>query len=62
MTKADLTRRYDWSINGAYNTMDAAGEGMIGFEQIQRFCRLNGYCPSDQEVNAIIRRMDVDAD
>ena len=61
-TKRDLSRRTDWTDQTAFHSIDSARDGFLGFENILAFCRLNGFRPSDSEVIAIVRRMDVDAD
>jgi Ca2+-binding EF-hand superfamily protein len=60
--KADLKRRVDWTLNRAFASIDVARDGFITFSSLLNFCRLNGYNPSENEVIAMVRRLDVDAD
>ena len=62
MLKQDLARRYDWSTSAAFGTLDRLRLNAIDHSSVNSFVRLNGYYPSDQELVAIIRRLDVDAD
>lgn len=60
--KADLKRRYDWTLNRAFASIDVARDGFVTFSSLLNFCRLNGYNPTENEVIAMVRRLDVDAD
>ena len=62
VAKIDLKRRPDWCITAAFNTIDLLQKGFICAESIVRFCALNGFHPSINEVNAIVRRLDANAD
>jgi Ca2+-binding EF-hand superfamily protein len=60
--KAELKRRYDWTLNRAFASIDSIHEGFINFSSLLNFIRLNGYNPTENEVIAIVRRLDCDAD
>lgn len=60
--KAELKRRYDWTLNRAFASIDSVHEGFINFSSLLNFIRLNGYNPTENEVIAIVRRLDCDAD
>ena len=62
MIKRDLLRRYDWTNQVAFNSVDIYKDGFLDFNSITQFCRQSGYNASESEVIAIIRRLDVDAD
>ena len=42
--------------------MDEANEGDINPDNLRAFFKSNGYYPTEDEVIAIVRRLDVDAD
>ena len=46
----------------AFSSIDIAKDGYITFGSILNFCRLNGYYANENEVIAIVRRLDIDAD
>ena len=60
--KADLKRRIDWTLMRAFSSVDIARDGFLTFGSILNFCRLNGYYASENEIIAIVRRLDIDAD
>ena len=60
--KRDLLRRYDWTNQVAFNSVDSMRDGFFAFNSLIHFCRSNGYNASECEVIAMIRRLDVDAD
>jgi len=62
MSKINMFKQADWCDSRAFNSIDPTREGVINFHNMLQFCRLTGYRVSDQEVVAMIRRMDIDAD
>ena len=60
--KHDLKRRMDWNNMKAFQTIDNRGEGVLNYNNIMNFCRMNSFRASEAEVIAIVRRLDVDAD
>ena len=60
--KTELKRRIDWTLMRAFSSIDIAKDGYITFGSILNFCRLNGYYANENEVIAIVRRLDIDAD
>ena len=46
----------------AFQTIDSRGEGFLNFNNIMNFCRMNSYRPSESDIIAVIRRLDIDAD
>ena len=60
--KVDLQRCYDWTVRGAFETVDICNEGYLSEESIRRFLLVNSYNPTQQELDAIIRRLDADCD
>ena len=61
-SKAELQKRYDFSTLAAFDSVDTLRRGCITNEAVQSFLKVNGYYATEQEVIAIIRRLDVDAD
>lgn len=62
MLKRDLLRRYDWTNQVAFNSVDMHRHGFLCFNTILHFCRASGYNAQECEIIAVIRRLDVDAD
>lgn len=60
--KRSLRSRADWSDMRAFQTIDSRGEGVLNFNNIMNFCRLNGFRATESQVIAIVRRLDEDAD
>ena len=60
--KNQLLMRFDWNPNVAFQSCDANHEGFITYKSLQIFLRLNGYFAPDEEILAIVRRIDADAD
>ena len=60
--KHNLKRRVDWSNMKAFQTVDNRGEGMLNYNNIMNFCRMNSFRASEAEIIAIVRRLDIDAD
>jgi Ca2+-binding EF-hand superfamily protein len=57
-----LALRYDWSNRAAFETVDSLRDLALNNRNIQSFLRVNGFYATDNELVAIIRRLDVDAD
>lgn len=57
-----LVRRHDFSTYASFRTLDLLNEGEVNMNNLRSFLRSNGQFPSDEEVIAIIRRLDCDAD
>lgn len=62
MLKMHLISRHDWDPLKAYNAIDVTNDGYLNHRNIQQFQRNNGHFASDQELIAIVRRLDADAD
>ena len=60
--KGDLENRYDWSPLAAFRTVDRFTDSFIDKFNLGRFFRNAGHFASDVEIQAIIRRFDMDAD
>jgi Ca2+-binding EF-hand superfamily protein len=60
--RAELRQRYDWSSAAAFSAIDSLRENAINHRNLAAFMKLNGYYPTESEVVAIIRRLDIDAD
>ena len=60
--RKDLERRHDFSTYGCFRVVDDLNEGDINPNNLRAFFKNNGYYPTEDEVIAIIRRLDVDAD
>ena len=53
-------KQFDY--NGAFNSVDDWNYGYIDKKNLKSFFRKHGHLASNEEVMAIIRRMDMDAD
>ena len=60
--RKDLEKRHDFSTYDCFKAVDAFNEGRISPESARAFFKNNGYFPTEDEVIALIRRLDVDAD
>jgi Ca2+-binding EF-hand superfamily protein len=49
-------------MQSAFETIDAQGDGYLTGNSINRFLKVNGYTATPSELEAIIRRLDADAD
>lgn len=58
----DLNKRPDFSTYAAFRTIDRHNEGCINMANLQDFFRGFGNYLVEQEVFAIIRRIDTDGD
>ena len=57
-----MKRRFDWSLNRAFASIDVARDGFVTFSSLLNFFRLNGYNALESELIAIVRRLDCNAD
>lgn len=57
-----LATKVDWNPYSAFRMIDAAGEGVLNYRNIQDFLRNLGHYANDQQVIGIVRRFDSDAD
>jgi Ca2+-binding EF-hand superfamily protein len=60
--RKDLEKRHDFSTHGCFRAVDDLNEGDINPDNLRAFLKSNGYYPTEDEVIAIVRRLDVDAD
>lgn len=60
--KTELNARYDWNIRAVFEAVDMYGEGVLTPDAIRRYMKVNGYTPTENEVDAIIRRLDSNCD
>lgn len=60
--RKDLARRHDFSTYGCFRAIDDLNEGDFKPDNIRAFLKNNGYYPTEDEVIAIVRRLDLDAD
>ena len=60
--KQELEVRYDYSPKAAFKSVDDINYGYIDASSLKRFLKNAKYLPSDRELAAIIRRLDLDAD
>lgn len=60
--KKDLQSAPDFSYENAYREINAEGIEIIDHTSIENFLRKNGFAPTEEELTAIIRRIDVSAD
>lgn len=54
--------KFDWSMHNAFSTVDVTREGFLNYRNIQSFLRMNGQFATDEQVIAMVRRLDADAD
>jgi Ca2+-binding EF-hand superfamily protein len=60
--RIDLTRRHDFSTFACFRSVDDMNEGDVNPDNLRTFFKNNGYYPTEEEVIAIVRRLDLDAD
>ena len=60
--RKELEKRHDFSTYACFRAVDELNEGDINPENLRAFFKTNGYIPTEDEVIAIVRRLDVDAD
>ena len=58
----EMNRRPDYSVFAAFRTVDRYQEGSINISNLQEFFRGFGNYLVEQEVFAVVRRMDTDGD
>lgn len=56
--RKDLQRRHDFSTYSCFRSIDEGNEGEINVDNARAFLKRNGHYPREEEVIAIIRRMD----
>lgn len=62
ISKRDLALRYDFSIVAGFSVIDYPSSSFLSREKIYSFLRRNGKMVFDDDIDAILRRMDVDGD
>lgn len=62
MLVRDLERAPDYSIQAAFRTIDCHNEGYINLANLTHFFKKHGDYLIQNEVYAILRRIDVDGD
>ena len=60
--KHQLQSKFDWNLHSAFQCVDTTREGFLSYRNIQTFLRLNGQFGADEQIIAMVRRMDADAD
>lgn len=60
--RKDLAKRHDFSTYQCFRTIDSLNEGEINPGNIRQFFKSNGHYPSEDEIIALVRRLDYDAD
>lgn len=60
--RKDLVRRHDFSTYACFRAVDDLNEGEINAGSIRGFLKQAGHFPTEEEVAAIVRRIDSDAD
>ena len=62
LLKQELEVRYDYSSRSAFKTVDDINYGFVDASSLKRFLKNAKHIPSERELAAIIRRLDLDAD
>jgi Ca2+-binding EF-hand superfamily protein len=60
--KQEITVCYDFTPENTFHFIDDFSYGYIDFSNLKRFLKKNGYIPSNKDLAAIIRRLDLNAD
>ena len=60
--KSQLQSKNDWSLHAAFQALDVTREGFLNYRNIHQFLAMNGSIVADQQVIAMVRRLDADAD
>lgn len=60
--RKELGRRHDFSTYACFRAIDDLNKGGIDPDNLKTFFKSNGYYPTESEVIAVVRRLDVDAD
>ena len=58
MLKYNLHNSVDWNTKASFNTIDNNREGLLNNENIRTFLSLNYYEASEDELRAIVRRIE----
>ncbi|OMJ95043.1 hypothetical protein SteCoe_1748 [Stentor coeruleus] len=60
--KQDLASRYDFSMISAFSLLDFPSTSFITRDKLYSFLRRNGKLVYDDDIDALLRRMDIDGD
>ncbi len=60
--RRDLVKRHDFSTYACFRSVDELNEGEINIDNMRAFLKKAGHYPTEEEVVAIIRRLDLNAD
>jgi hypothetical protein len=60
--KQEITLMYDYSHADAYSAIDDFNYGYVDFSNLKWFLKKNGFIPTNKDLAAIIRRLDLNAD
>lgn len=60
--RKDLARRHDFSTYSCFRAIDSLNEGCINPDNLRAFFKSSGHYPTEDEIMALIRRLDFDAD
>lgn len=60
--RLELTRQRDFNTMEAFKSIDCEGKSKVNAEMIRRFLVKCGWSPFEEDVDAIIRRIDADGD
>lgn len=61
-SRRDLRMRYDWDLLAAFRAVDRLGLSYIDRLQLRDFLERNGLSAYQDDIDAILRRLDIDAD
>lgn len=53
---------YDYTAEDAFSSIDDFNYGYVDFSNLKRFLKKNGFIPTNKDLAAIIRRLDLNAD
>jgi Ca2+-binding EF-hand superfamily protein len=62
LSKKDLALRHDFSVISAFSLLDYPSTSLITRDKINDFLRRNGKIVFEDDIDAILRRMDIDGD
>lgn len=60
--KAQITTRFDWNPSDVFNAVDITHDGFLNHRNIQLYLKSQSLYASDEEIIAMVRRLDADAD
>lgn len=60
--RKDLVKRHDFSTYACFRAVDELNEGEINADNLRAFLKKAGHYPTEEEIVAIVRRLDADAD